>query len=74
MNWAEDFEAMPVGAVVATLNGSRWRKRNDGLWDVLSDPGYGPHASRDLPSYAASRDLPGYARIEKEPIEGSCDG
>lgn len=52
MRRSEDFDAMPTGTVVTTPYGNRWRKLTNGMWDCLSDPGWGPHTSRDLPGFA----------------------
>lgn len=38
-----------VGTVVESGHGNRWRKRSDGLWDVLTDPAWGPAMLSDLP-------------------------
>ena len=46
-----DREDMPTGAIVESGIGNRWRKREDGLWDCLTDPPAGPHSSADLPEY-----------------------
>ena len=43
-------ERLPVGAILRSLHGAEWRKRSDGLFDVLSDPEWGPVSAVDIPS------------------------
>lgn len=47
----QDREDMPTGTVVESGIGNRWRKREDGRWDCLTDPGSGPHESYEIPAY-----------------------
>ena len=49
---ASRFDMMPPGSIVRSHCGNEWRKRSDGLWDVLSDPMWSPCTSADLPHYA----------------------
>jgi len=46
------FNALPVGATLESHHGNKWRKRTDGLWDILTDPSWGPCQSEDIPFYA----------------------
>lgn len=57
MTTPEQFDAMPTGTVLRTHHGSQWTKLRSGMWRVDSDPEWGPHTSRDIPSYAQVVDL-----------------
>lgn len=52
MYTAEEFDEMPPGTVLRTHHGSQWTKKGSGVWNVDSDPLWGPHLSSELPPYA----------------------